>query len=82
MAVKTITVTIEAYEALKSLKAQRESFSDTILRVAKRKPLSAFFGVLGKDTGERLEKAVMEMRRKRNAGHQMRLKEISSALKG
>ena len=35
MPTKTITILEEAYEALKNLKLQHESFSDTILRVSK-----------------------------------------------
>jgi predicted CopG family antitoxin len=81
MVVKTITVTKDAYAALKALKEPRESFSETILRVAKRKPLSAFFGVLGKESGERLEKAVLEMRKRRNEAHRARMKEIIRAFK-
>lgn len=76
MAVKTITVTEDAYEALKSLKASQESFSETILRVAKRKPLSDFFGVLSKESGERLEKTVYELRKRRNEVHRERMKRI------
>ncbi len=63
MSTKTITVTEDAYNALKALKEPRESFSETILRVAKKKPLSHFYGALSKETGERLEKVIMENRK-------------------
>ena len=76
MTTKTITVTEDAYEALKSLKGEKESFSDTILRVAKRKPLSYFFGVLGKESGDRFEKAIMEMRKIRSESHEKRIERI------
>ena len=62
MSTKTITVTEEAYEALKSMKAARESFSKTILRIAKRKSLSYFYGALGSKSGEKLEEAVLKNR--------------------
>ena len=63
MSTKTITVTEDAYNALKALKEPRESFSETILRVAKKRSLNHFYGVLSKETGERLEKVVMENRK-------------------
>lgn len=37
-----------------------------ISRVLKRKPLSDFFGVLSEESGERFEKAVYTLRKKRN----------------
>ncbi len=77
MTVKTITVTEDAYGALKALKEKNESFSETLLRMAKRKPLSAFFGVLSPESGERLEKAVRELRKKRNEAHQKRIRQIA-----
>jgi predicted CopG family antitoxin len=82
MAVKTITVTEDAYEALKARKASNESFSEAILRVTKRKPLSAFFGALSEKTGERLEAAVREARKRRAAAHRQRVKRVIEAFDG
>lgn len=82
MAVKTITIKTEAYHALKALKASRESFSDTILRVAKRKPLSAFFGVLSEESATRLEKTIAELRKKRTESHLARVRKITEELNG
>ena len=65
MATKTITVTEEAYKTLDSLKRPRESFSETIKRIAKRKPLSTFFGVLSKESGEKLENTILEIKTKK-----------------
>ncbi len=62
MVVKTITVTEEAYEALKRLKMENESFSQGILRVSQEKkinPVVKYFGVL-KDS----KKEMVELRRK------------------
>lgn len=81
MTVKTITIQENAYAALKSLQLPRESFTQTILRVSKRKSLSSFFGVLNKETGERLEKEIIRGRRQRNAAHLKRVKAITEALK-
>lgn len=81
MATKTITVTEGAYEAMKSLKASSESFSELFMRISKRKPLSSFFGVLSAESGERFEKAILEARKKRNEAHQARIKKIVEALR-
>ena len=80
MSTKTITVTEIAYESLKSMKAKNESFSDTILRITKRKPLSYFYGILDNETGEKLEKSIMENRRKNRKLHEKRLKRIEEEM--
>lgn len=46
MVVRTITVTEEAYRRVKAQKREAESFSDVLLRLTKRKPLTDFAGVL------------------------------------
>ena len=81
MSTKTITVTEDAYEALRALKDARESFSDTILRVAKRKPLSSFVGILSNKSGGELEKAIMEGRKIRNEAHKKRMKNLMEDMK-
>ena len=81
MTVKTITIKENAYEALKSLKLPRESFSETLLRIAKRKSLRTFFGVLSRNTGDLLEKKIFEMRSVRNKSHRARVKEIIKEFK-
>lgn len=81
MAVKTITIMEKAYEALKSLKLPRESFSETILRISKRRQLSEFYGVLSPKTGEVMEKAIAEARKRRNKFHRARVDYITKSLK-
>lgn len=65
MSTKTITVTEDAYEALSSLKQPRESFSDTILRVSKRKPLIDFFGVISRESANVMEQSITDFRKRR-----------------
>ncbi len=81
MVVKTITVTEDAYEALKSMKVEDESFSEVILRIKKKRPLSDFFGVLSKETGDRMEAAMKEVRKQRNAAHHTRIERIVAEFK-
>lgn len=81
MTTKTITVTEDAYEALRALKEPNESFSKTILRVAKRKPLSSFSGILSGKSGEEFEKAIIEGRKIRNEAHKKRIKKLMEEMK-
>ncbi|MBI5797790.1 antitoxin VapB family protein [Candidatus Woesearchaeota archaeon] len=82
MATKTITVTVEAYKALAAMKQKNESFSQTILRVGKRRPLSDFFGILSKDEGEELKRNVELARRNRISSRKKRIEKITRALQG
>ncbi|MFA4820001.1 MAG: antitoxin VapB family protein [Candidatus Aenigmatarchaeota archaeon] len=81
MTTKTITVTNDAYEALKYMKGPNESFSDTILRVAKRKPLSHFYGALSKESADKLEKSVKEIRKLHRESHKKRLERLVKEMK-
>ncbi len=66
MSTKTITITEEAYERLKSRKGLNQSFSEVILQnfPAKRK-LSEILAEIGKDDelADRIEAASKEMRK-------------------
>jgi len=67
MAVKTITITESAYRRLKSRKLGDESFSDVILRLTKRRPLSDFVGILSPESADAIRRAIdsdRELRRK------------------
>lgn len=65
MAIKSLTVTEEAYDALKKQKIGEESFSQIILRVTKTKKghVGNFFGALKEKEGEELQKRVKENRK-------------------
>ena len=66
MSTKTITITEEAYERLKSRKGENQSFSEVILQnfPAKRK-LSEILAEISRDDelADRIEKASKEMRK-------------------
>lgn len=59
MATKTITVTEDAYESIKSLKREHESFSHLLLRLARQRDITdTYFGILkgdAKDAQERIK---------------------------
>lgn len=81
MAVKTITVTESAYNALKVMKSTNESFSKLILRISKRRPLSDFFGVISPESGKRMETSILKSRKARNLAHKARVKAIVGELR-
>jgi predicted CopG family antitoxin len=82
MAVKTITITEDAYEALKARKEAHESFSKAILRIAGRRSLSEFAGALTREAGVRLEKAVKEARERHAKARAARISHIIKELEG
>jgi len=60
MAVKTITITEDAYESVKRMKRENESFSELFLRLSKEKRSTGYsiVGLLrGEDTEKLLEKS-------------------------
>jgi len=82
MAVKTITVTRDAYDALLSLKERCESFSDTILRIARKRKLSDFIGCLPEDVGEALTKSVKNSRARSRKSRERRIQSVIASLGG
>lgn len=62
MAVKTITVTEEAYRKLKAHKGASESFSQTIVRLTARRPLASFAGALSPESARALRQEIQRDR--------------------
>lgn len=79
MAVKTITVTEDAYDALKRLKHEDESFSEVIKRTAGQKmKIRDLWGALV-ETPEKMEafaKRVKEARKELGKGFEERMKRV------
>ena len=82
MAVKTITVTTDAYEALKSLKEKNESFSETILRVYGKKSLLEFAGALSESSACKIENHIREKRKLHREMRNKRMKRLIGELEG
>ncbi|MEM2870386.1 MAG: antitoxin VapB family protein [Thermoplasmata archaeon] len=81
MASRTITVTTEAYEALKAAKGPNESFSEAILRVFGRRSPREFFGALPAGTADRLERAVRAGRARHAAERKRRMRRVAEGLR-
>lgn len=65
MATKTISITKEAYDRLRSRKGPNESFSDVILRMTERRPLVEYAGMLSKSSVKAIREAIEEARHER-----------------
>ena len=63
MATKTISITKGAYDRLKILKKERESFTDVINRITKKKDLMDFYGIWSESTASKIENAILDSRK-------------------
>lgn len=61
---KVISISDDAYELLKSLKREGESFSDVIKRLAKKSSISNFSGILSRDSAEEIERIINNLNEK------------------
>ena len=65
MVTKTITVTKDAYMAIKNRKQSDESFSQLFLRIGHKSPsITEFVGLLNSESGERLSKEIKKSRKR------------------
>lgn len=65
MSYKTISLSEEAYEVLKNAKRGKESFSEVVIRLAKRRSLEDFVGCLPSESVDKLSDALEVFRRER-----------------
>ena len=82
MATKTISITEEAYRRLASRRQrENESFSEVINRMTGRAKLSDFFGVLSKESGDKLEANIQKIRKSREVAERQRAKKLKGLFK-
>lgn len=62
MATKTISVSEGAYNLLKSAKQENESFTDAIIRIANKDPLSKLVGILTKKEANAMREHIRKAR--------------------
>jgi predicted CopG family antitoxin len=77
MSTKTISLSEEAYTLLKNMKGEKESFTETVFRIAKKDPLAKLAGILTKEESAGLRKSIKDERAKTDE----RLKRISERLR-
>jgi predicted CopG family antitoxin len=80
MATKNIAITEKAYSRLNSLKTGKESFSEVINRVTERRNLNKFIGILSRDSADKLENNIKELRAKHNKEFEKRIRNMRSKL--
>jgi predicted CopG family antitoxin len=76
VAVKTITVTEDAYRKLARLKRTGESFSDVINRVLGGPSAKSLVGALDGEGGEQVDREVRRMRRELEVAMRKRAAEL------
>ena len=62
MATKTISITEEAYERLRTRKEKNESFTDVINRVTGKRDIMELAGVLSNEEAEQMKNHIQDMR--------------------
>lgn len=64
MGTKTISITDEAYDLLKSWKGERDSFSSVIMKLGKKQDLLKYAGIITEKRGEELKRTIIESRKR------------------
>jgi predicted CopG family antitoxin len=65
MGYRTISLSDEAYEILKNAKKENESFSQVVIRLARRASYEDFVGCISKESAEKLSEAISTFRKER-----------------
>ena len=74
MPTRPIQITDEAYELLKSLKQERESFTDVIKRIAGERSLFDIVGVLDESQAQKLAERIQQGRERARRRRQRQLR--------
>lgn len=80
MSTKTVSLSEDAYERLRRLKKENESFSDVVRRVTGKISFRDFHGILEEEAAKELEKVIKEEREKRRRSQEERVKKVKEEL--
>lgn len=80
MATKTISLSEDAYERLKNMKRENESFSDVVRRLCTPIKLRDFYGVLSPESAASLENTIEEARRTHREERERRMERMKREL--
>jgi len=75
---KNVTITDEAYERLKQVKDDDESFTEAILRLTKTRKLSDFAGILNDKEADSLRESIKKSRKQSQARSENIRKQLST----
>lgn len=75
MPTRTISITEEAYERLRTQKEKNESFTDVINRITGKKSVMELAGILSEEEGEKLE-SYIKGRRRASREHSDRIRDM------
>ena len=80
MGTKTVSLSDDAYERLRRLKKENESFSDVVRRITAKVSLRDFHGALGEETAEEIEDTIKENRKIHRKNHEKKAEKIKKDL--
>ncbi len=81
MATKNISITEEAYKRLASQRERNESFSEIINKLTGKVRLKDFFGILSRESADKLEKGIERVRKEREKFYRERVERIKKTFR-
>ncbi|MFB6215857.1 MAG: antitoxin VapB family protein, partial [Candidatus Aenigmatarchaeota archaeon] len=82
MGTKTISLSEDAYDRLKRLKKENESFSDLVRRITRKIKFKNFHGILGEKAAEELQEIMSGERENHARSYENRIERMKKKLQG